>query len=50
MDELLSIREGARRIHELSDVVIDKYDLHRGLLDINKYAPFSCCDYPFFII
>lgn len=37
MDELLAIREGARRIHELSDVVIDKYDLHRGLLDVNKY-------------
>ena len=36
MDELLQIREGARRIHELSDVVIDKYELHRGLLDINK--------------
>jgi hypothetical protein len=36
MDELLAIREGARRIHELSDVVIEKYEVHRGLLDINR--------------
>lgn len=36
MDEVLAIREGARRIQDLADVVHDKYELHRGLMEVMR--------------
>lgn len=37
MDEVLAIRESARRIHDVADIVSDKYELHRGLMEIMRF-------------